>query len=216
LTRNINLLLFILFILTFHSCNSDFTPKPRGYFKIDFPKRGYQSYDQPGYPYSFEYPVYAKITKDSSLFDENPDNPYWVNIEFPSFNSKIYLSYKTIGGTTTFKVKQESGYKDSTAVNTFERLREDAFKMTFKHSYKATSIEDSAFVTPNGVGGIYFYVGGNAATSRQFYVTDTTRHFLRGALYFDATPNEDSLGIVRDFIQEDMKHLINTIRWKDR
>ena len=69
-------------------------------------------------------------------------------------------------------------------------------------------------VTPNGVTGVFFNVGGNAATGRQFYLTDTTRHFLRGALYFDATPNEDSLSVVNRFLVEDMRHLINSFKWK--
>jgi gliding motility-associated lipoprotein GldD len=87
--------------------------------------------------------------------------------------------------------------------------------MTFKHTYKASSIEDSVFRTPNGVGGDFFKVGGNAATAKQFFVTDTTRHFLRGALYFDTTPNEDSLSVVNQFLEKDMDHLINTFRWKN-
>ncbi len=66
--------------------------------------------------------------------------------------------------------------------------------------------------TPNGITGIFFKVGGNAATARQFFVTDTTSHFLRGALYFDATPNADSLGVVNNFLEADMKHLINTLQ----
>ena len=71
--------------------------------------------------------------------------------------------------------------------------------------------------TPNaGLTGVFFKVGGNAATANQFFVTDPANHFFRGALYFDATPNEDSLGIVNDFLQEDMKHLINTLKWKKR
>ncbi|HEV9036471.1 MAG TPA: hypothetical protein VGQ51_07625, partial [Puia sp.] len=94
------------------------------------------------------------------------------------------------------------------------KLRDDAFKMTFKHSVKASSIDQTVIQTPNGVGGIFFHVGGNAATANQFFLTDTTRHFLRGALYFDTTPNEDSLGIVNSFLEKDMEHLINTFRWK--
>jgi gliding motility-associated lipoprotein GldD len=86
--------------------------------------------------------------------------------------------------------------------------------MTFKHSTKANSIEDSAFQTDNGIAGVFFRVGGNAATAHQFYATDTAKHFLRGALYFDATPNEDSLSVVNDFLQKDMQHLINTLKWK--
>lgn len=205
---------FIVISAILLSCNSNYTPRPKGYFAINFPEHQYQLFNQPGYPYSFEYPVYSSILKDSSYFDENPDNPYWINIDVPSFNARIYLSYKTIGGRSSFKVKTDQGYKDSTSLNTFENLREDAYKITFKHTVKASSIEDSTFITPQGIGGVFFNVGGNAATGKQFFVTDTIKHFLRGALYFDATPNEDSLGIVYDFLQKDMLHLINTLQWK--
>jgi gliding motility-associated lipoprotein GldD len=197
------------------SCNSPFTPKPREYFRISFPERKYQVFDQPGYPYSFEYPVYGRIAKDSTLFDENPDNPYWINIEFPDFGSRIYLSYKTIGGNSVYKIKTENGYKDSLVRNTFDGLRDEAFKMTYKHSLKASSIDDSSFSTPNHLSGVYFKVGGNAATANQFFMTDSTRHFLRGALYFDAAPNADSLAPVNSFLQEDLKHMISTLKWKN-
>jgi len=86
--------------------------------------------------------------------------------------------------------------------------------MTYKHTLKATSIEDSLMHTPLGISGVFFNVGGNAATGKQFFVSDTTRHFLRGALYFDTTPNEDSLSVVSNFLQKDMLHLINTFQWK--
>jgi gliding motility-associated lipoprotein GldD len=78
----------------------------------------------------------------------------------------------------------------------------------------ATQIEDSVMQTNNGVEGIYFSLGGNTATANQFFVTDSVRHFLRGALYFDATPNADSLGIVNDFLKKDLLHLINTLQWR--
>lgn len=200
--------------LTLLSCNSNYTPKPKGYFNITFPEHQYQPFNQQNYPYTFEYPVYAAIVKDSAYFDADPDNPYWINVDFPKFNAKIYLSYKTIGGKSLYKVKTENGYKDSSSINTFDNLRNDAYKITFKHTTKATSIEDSAFVTPNGIGGVFFKVGGNAATGKQFFVTDTSKHFLRGALYFNDTPNEDSLNIVYDFIGKDMQHLINTLKWR--
>lgn len=181
----------------FISCNSVYTQKPRGYFKIAFPPHQYQVFNEQGYPYSFEYPVYARIARDTSFFEAKPENPYWINIDFPRFDARIYISYKVIGQ------------------NSFDKLREDAYKMTFKHTYKASSIEDSVIKTPNGISGIFFNVGGNAATAKQFFVTDSVKHFLRGALYFDTTPNEDSLGIVNHFLQEDMTHLINTFRWKN-
>jgi gliding motility-associated lipoprotein GldD len=190
--------------LLFACNNSVYTPKRRGYFKIEFPPHQYQVFDQPGYPYTFEYPVYANVVRDSSFFDKTPENPFWINIDFPRFNARIYISYKAIG--------PQAGRK--APYNTFDKLREDAYKMTFTHTSKASSIEDSAMRTPNGVSGIFFNVGGNAATAKQFFVTDTVRNFLRGALYFDTTPNADSLGIVNGFLQEDMFHMINTFRWR--
>ncbi len=88
----------------------------------------------------------------------------------------------------------------------------DAFTMTNKHNTKAYSIDDSLITNPNNVHGVFFKVGGNVATANQFFLTDSTQHFLRGALYFDATPNEDSLGIVNSFLIEDVRHLINTFQ----
>jgi gliding motility-associated lipoprotein GldD len=184
-----------LFCLLIIGCSSPFTPKPKGYFKIDFPEKKYQTFNTAGYPYSFEYPTYAEVVKDSTFFGGATENPWWININFPQFNSKIYISYKEIGK------------------NSFANLVTDAFKLTGKHAQKAYSIDDSAFATPNDVHGIYFNVGGEVATANQFFLTDSTKHFLRGALYFDATPNEDSLSIINRFIVEDVKHMINTFRW---
>lgn len=179
------------------ACDPATSPKPRAYFRIILPARKYQVFDQPGYPYTFEYPTYARIVKDTSFFDEKPENPYWINIEFPDLHGKIYLSYKIIGPK-----------------NSFEHLVEDAHKLTYKHTYKAEYIDESKIYTRNGVSGMFFDVGGNAATAKQFFVTDSSRHFLRGALYFDATPNADSLAPVNDFLQKDMWHLINTLQWR--
>jgi gliding motility-associated lipoprotein GldD len=184
-------------VLAFTACNSDYVPRPRGYFKIPLPQHSYQVFDQPGYPYTFEYPVYASVVKDSTFFETKPENDFWINIDFPQFSGKIYVSYKRIGEQS------------------FDKLKDDSYKMTYKHTYKATSIEDSMMQTPRGVTGIFFNVGGNAATARQFFLSDSTKHFLRGALYFDATPNEDSLSVVNTFLEQDMRHLINSFRWKN-
>lgn len=206
---------YLLFILLVIGCNSDYTSKKEGYFKIDFPGKSYVLFNDPAYPYTFEYPVYAKIAKDSSFFDNGAKNPYWLNIVFPSFNGTIFISYKNIGGTSTYKVKNPDGsYRDSTGKNDFEKMVNDSYNLTYKNDIKAYSIEDSVIHTPNNVSGIFFRLSGNVATAKQFFLSDTTRHFLRGALYFDATPNEDSLRPVNAFLQEDMKHLINTLKWK--
>lgn len=179
------------------SCNSDYTQKPRGYFKIHFPEKKYQLFNQEGYPYSFEYPVYANVVKDSSFFGEATENPWWINIDFPEFDGKIHVSYKEVGK------------------NKIDKLINDAFTMTNKHTMKAYSIDDSVFTTQNNVHGVFFKVGGEVATANQFFLTDSTKHFLRGALYFDATPNEDSLAIVNKFLIDDVRHLISTFKWKE-
>lgn len=178
------------------SCNSDYIIKPRGYFRIDFPDKAYQKFEQPGYPYSFEYPVYGQVVQDTLFFEERPENPYWINIDFPQFHGRIHISYKDIGK------------------NDFDSLVNDAYTMSYKqHTYKASSIEPTPFTTPAGVEGVFFTLKGNTATAYQFFVTDTVKHFLRGALYYDAVPNEDSLRPVNAFLKQDLEHLVNTIRW---
>jgi gliding motility-associated lipoprotein GldD len=189
---------FPLVALWVYSCNSNYTFKKHGYFKIDFPKKEYRLFDQPGYPYSFEYPVYASVVKDSSFFGDVAENPWWINIDIPQLAGRVYVSYKEIGTN-----------------NKFDSLLNDAFKMTYmQHSNIASGRDDSLMKTGNGAEGYFFKLYGNTATANQFFLTDSTKHFLRGALYFDAAPNEDSLGIVNDFLRQDLFHLINTLKWK--
>lgn len=197
------------------ACNSPYGSRKKGYYNIDLPAHAYTGFDKPGFPYSFEYPVYARIIQDSTYFDASPENPYWINIDFPGLDAKIFLSYKIIGGKAIYKIKQKDGnYRDSTGINQFDRMVNDAFILTNKNDAVATSIKDSVFRTPNHITGVFFRVGGNAATAKQFFISDTTKHFIRGALYFDATPNADSLRPVQDFLQRDIDHLISTFRWK--
>ena len=179
------------------SCEPSYAPKPRGYFRIPLPEKSYRLFDEPGYPYSFEYPVYARIVKDTAFFDRKPENPWWINVEFPGLNGKIYISYKAIGPRYSL-----------------DKLVADAHTMTFKNTVKADQIVPEVFRTPHGVSGIFYHVSGNAATAKQFFATDSVRHFLRGALYFYAVPNADSLQPVVDFVEKDMWHLLETLQWR--
>ncbi len=210
-------LFLISYSLFLTACNSTYTSKKKGYYKIDFPERKYISFNKEGFPYTFEYPAYATIIQDSSYFDSSPENPYWINIDFAGFNGRIFLSYKIVGGKAMYKIKQADGtYKDSIGINEFDRMVDDAFKLTHKNESVSGSIKDSLMQTPNGLTGVFFKVGGNAATAKQFFLSDTTKNFIRGALYFAATPNADSIKPVQDFIQKDIEHLINTFRWTDK
>lgn len=187
----------LLIVLACLSCNSPYTQKPTGYFKIDLPAKKYQAFNQAGYPYSFEFPAYGKVVRDSLFFDSSAPNPWWINVDFPQFNAHIYLTYRVIGDK-----------KDSLV-----KLINDSYNLTNKHSVRADFIRDSIMMTSNGISGTFFKVEGNAATANQFFLTDSTRNFLRGALYFDATPNQDSLRPVNEFLVQDIKHLINTFKW---
>jgi len=189
-------LLFLAAIALVLSCNSNYSYKKKGFFKINFPEKKYRQFDSAGYPYTFEYPVYSNIIKDSTFFDAAAGD-YWINIDVPSLNSRIYISYKPV------------------TPKNFDSLKNDGFKMAYKqHTEVASSITDSVMMTPNGVEGIFFSLSGNTATANQFFLTDSTKHFLRGAVYIEATPNEDSLKVVNDFLKVDLLHLINTLKWR--
>lgn len=176
--------------------DENYTPKKRAYYKIDFPERKYQTFNQDTYPYTFDYPVYAIIEKDTMFFDQKTENPWWININFKGLGGKVYLSYKIIDRQ-----------------NSLQKLLDDSYQMTHFHTKKADYIREPEFHTAHNVHGLYYDVGGNAASAFQFYATDSFKHFLRGALYFDATPNADSLKPINDFLIDDIIHIVNSLKW---
>jgi gliding motility-associated lipoprotein GldD len=192
-------MLLILMSISILACRpEDYVPKPRGYARIDTPAiHSYQSFDKANFPYAFEYPTYANISRDTQLFDKNPDNPYWININFPELNGTIYISYKSIQQPKEL-----------------EKLLDDAHFMSFYHTKKADYQNDYDFKNEFGVQGYLYEWGGDAASKYQFVATDSSKHFIRGALYFNATPNADSLKPFNDFVKQDIQRLLQTIQWK--
>ncbi len=188
--------LFIVLLLA--SCRPEtYTPKPRGYYRVSLPQHHYQKFEKENFPYSFEYPVYGTIINDTDFLGKKPENPYWIFVDFPSIGGRFYISYKIISAT------QPLG-----------KLMEDSHEMSFTvHSKRADYIKEQVFAE-NNVYGILYNAGGNAASAYQFIATDSLKHFLRGALYFDVTPNADSLLPANEFLKEDMKHLLETLRWR--
>ncbi len=172
-------------------CNRGYTPKPPGYLRIDYPEKAYERYD--GQPfYSFEIPVYARVEKDNSPAAD----PGWVNLVIPDLNGTIHLSYKPVRG------------------NLGEYIS-DSRTLAYKHTVKAEGIEESPFLEPEQRRfGMVYDLKGDVASAVQFFITDSTNHFLRGSLYFNAPPNRDSLNPVIDFLREDIIHLIETTQWK--
>jgi len=193
-------LAFLLMVLmggiaiTLPSCNSEYTPKPRGYFRIALPEKKYILLDSV-YPYRFEYPAYAVITNDPL----SPQEKNWINVEMPVFHGRIHISYKSL--------------TDKNSLNTYI---EDARTLALKHMAKASGIKQIAISDPNRklYGLVYEINGLGAASPYQFYLTDSTKHFVRGSLYFDVIPNNDSLAPVIDYVKTDIQHLFETINWK--
>lgn len=167
------------------------TPKPKGYFRIDFPEKHYHMYDSTC-PYSFEIPDYTFVDNDK----HKGADPCWININYPKFDAKIHISYKTI-------------------TNNLDTFLNDSRDFAIKHQIKATGLNETVIIRDSArVYGLVYDISGNTASNLQFYLTDSTHHFLRGALYFNTVPNIDSTGIVVDFIRKDIVHLIKTFKWK--
>ncbi len=183
-----------LFVLS--ACDDDddvvYSPKPRGYSRIDFPKKEYRKYDSLC-PYQFEIPVYSQVTKATEVTD-----PCSFNLEFPTFKATLYVGYRPVN-------------------NNIAQYLEDSHYFANKHQQKATGLDEVVILRDSAkVYGLLFDIAGNTASSLQFYVTDSTKHFLRGSLYFRCVPNIDSLKIVVDFIKADVLRMINTTAWKEK
>lgn len=191
--RNTVLIVLILIITVISSCNNDdYTPKPRAYFRINLPQKSYQKFDTI-FPYSFEYPTYAFIKRDNKSNAEK----FWINIQFPEYKAIIHLTYKPVK-------------------NNLDSLIESSRKFVDKHISKASSIKEKSYENiDNNIYSIVYNIKGNeVASPYQFFATDKNKHFLRGALYFNMQPNNDSLAPVIEFIEKDIDHLINTLKWK--
>lgn len=158
------------------------------------PERDYVSFDT-SFPYIFEYPAYSNISSDPYSVNE----PYWININFPQFKGTLHISYKTVNDTNL------AGFL------------EDSRKFVVKHIPKASAIHDSLILDRdrNVYGMIYEIQGSAAASPFQFFITDSTDHFVRGALYFNVVPNNDSLLPVIQFLKKDIHHIIKSFNWKE-
>ncbi|MGI4020732.1 MAG: gliding motility lipoprotein GldD [Janthinobacterium lividum] len=188
------ILIFFCLMLLFSCHNAEYTPKPRGFFRIVFPEKKYQSYTG-GCPFVFSYPVYANVEPDKN----RNAKPCWFNLAYPAFKGTLHLSYMPV-----------------TSKKEFNELIEDAHTFAFKHTVKATAIDEGMIAYPNRkMYGIYYRIDGNAASAVQFYLTDSTKNYLRGALYFDELPRQDSIKPVLNFIKKDIDVMIKTLRWKN-
>lgn len=174
-----------------------YVPKPRAYHRLELPAKSYARFAPEACPFSFELPAYAEAARDTTYFGQPTSDACWFDLNFGAgIDAKVHLSYKPIDRP-----------------GALPQLIEDAYKLTSKHIRKADYIDDRP-VHRGSVHGMVYEVGGDAASPMQFFLTDSTNHFLRGALYFNAVPNFDSIRPVLNFVQADLEQMMESFAWK--
>lgn len=186
-------LIALVMLLAFAACEQTYLPKPKAYNRIDLPEHNYQTLPDT-FPYHFFYSQYAELSRDS--FPKA--GRYYINLYYPRFDAILQITYKDL----------------KSPKNNIEELLTDAFELTMKHSAKAYSIEESLIGIRNGQVASIADLSGEVPTQFQFFTTDTTTHFFRGALYFNTAEKNDSLRPVIEFIKRDAIEMLNTLEWK--
>jgi len=180
------ILISVALTLAFYSCKKEVMPKPRSFLRLEYPQANYITFSN-HCRYTFYYNTMA------SVHDEQHCN---FNIEYPTMKATIYLNYKPV-------------------LNNIEILLRDAQKLTYEHVIRADNILEQPYINvENKVYGMFYKVGGNAASQVQFYVTDSVRNFVVGSVYFYVKPNYDSILPAASYLEHDVRFLIESLRWK--
>ncbi len=183
----------LVLMLACIACKDDPVPKPKAYLRLDYPQPDYHRVNTE-LPFTFEKNKLAKSLSEPKVARDQKS--IGLDLEYPTMRGTIYLTYKPI------------------TPNNLRDLLIDAQKITQEHTIKADAIAEQPYINAeNGVYGMFYEVGGNAASQSQFYVTDSTKHFITGSLYFYAKPNYDSILPAAYYLRNDIKHLMETIRW---
>jgi gliding motility-associated lipoprotein GldD len=184
------LLIFIFFLM---GCEKSYTPKPKGYNRLILPPREYTVLPD-SLPYTFEISTAARILRDSSYIAER----YWIDLFYPEITANIQITYKNLNQDQQF----------------LKELVNDSYMLTSKHQIKAYAIEESVVRTPSGKTAVIAELEGEVPSQFQFFITDSTHNFIRGALYFRTSTKNDSLAPAIEYMKIDAMHLINTLEWK--
>ncbi|MFC7775125.1 gliding motility lipoprotein GldD [Flavobacterium sp. GCM10027622] len=185
-TKYLSLLLFASISIAVISCKDDVLPKPKAYLSLEYPKPNYKAFDQ-NCGYTFEYNTLGKVV------DQGNCN---FHIDYPKLKATVYLTYKPVN-------------------QNIDKLLRDAQKLTYEHVIKADGIVEQPYANKEKRAyGMFYEVGGNAASQSQFYLTDSTKHFLVGSVYFYAKPNFDSVLPAAAYIKNDLRILMESLKWK--
>ena len=179
--------------LFFSGCQQDYTPKPLGYNRLDLPAPSYTTLPD-SLPYVFEYSVHANLLDDTSAISER----FWIEIYYPKIKANVHVTYKRIGSQKLLK-----------------EFLDDSYTLTSKHQIKAYAINEVITKTPSGKTAVIAELEGEVPSQFQFTITDSTKNFLRGALYFNTKVANDSLAPAIEYMKKDIMHMINTLEWKN-
>lgn len=169
------------------NCSKDPLPKPYGYMRLEYPEARYTLFHSIC-PFEFE-------RSDFSIIQEQ-DRKCWYNISYPEMNATIYLTYTPVNKNLKTLIKETE-------------------KLIYKHTIKASYINEQAFNQPERkTHGMFYELGGESASNLQFFLTDNSRHFLSGALYFRSIPDEEALRPAIDYLKKDIQHLMESLHWK--
>lgn len=186
-------ILLLPLVVLLAACDSDYQPKPYAYFRITLPPMEYQLTDSLG-PYTTEINVNSHSDSTDAHWSTSADK--WINLVYPKLNATIHLSYKRI------------------TPDQLQIVTEESRTLVYKHVIRADNIIESYYDdTINHVHGVMYELTGNAASPAQFYMTDSVHNFLRGAVYFNSLPNYDSIMPCAAYIENDLVHIIETLRW---
>lgn len=181
----------LVFGMLTSSCANDPQPKPKAYLSLEYPEATYKKFEN-NCPYVFEMNDLA-VAKNVPKGKE-----CWINLNYELLDGTIFLTYQEVEGN-------------------LDSLLRDAQKLPLQHTIKADAIEGDIYTNPyNKTYGMFYEVSGDAASQAQFYLTDSVRHFLTGSVYFNARPNFDSIIPAAAYLKQDIRHLMETVQWKEQ
>lgn len=184
----LNFIISLLLVFLISSCQEEAYPKPVAFLRLNYPEANYIGFESQC-PFTFD--INSEAAKQIEIKSDCN-----IILRYPAMKASLFLTYKTV-------------------THNMDSLLYDAQKLTFEHVIKADEILEIPFVNPkNKVYGMFYEVGGDAATNAQFYATDSLNHFVRGSVYFYSQPNFDSIMPAVNYMKDDMKKLMETLRWK--
>lgn len=191
--KNIFLPGLLLILIAMSACSDPVAyPRPLAFSRIDFPQNpDYKTFDSESCPFTFKYPSEAEISRNAS-------DSCWVDIKFPAYDCKWHVTYRD----TRTETKEKEVY--------YEEWR----NMIFKHSKKATRIQDKPISSPDGKGFMY-EVYGNVGTPAQLFFSDTKgEEIVMLSCYFRTATKNDSLAPVIDYMKVELEKMVQTLKWE--